>query len=177
MTTESKILQWKSDGLPGDSLTLENCVVAFSSSKTALFIDPNTQATEWLKKNLLQRGAIEVLNQQDAKFANQLELAVRFGKTLVIQELDQIEPVLVPILRRDLARQGPRWVVQLGDKFVDYNEAFQCFLCTRNSGIDLQPLTRALVAVVNFSVTQSGLEGKLLSIIINHEQPELERKK
>jgi dynein heavy chain 2 len=31
--------------------------------------------------------------------------------------------------------------------------------------------------VVNFTVTKSGLEGKLLSIIINIEQPELEEKK
>lgn len=63
-----------------------------------------------------------MLNQQDPKFANKLELAVRFGKTLFIQELDQVESILIPILRRDLAKQGPRWVVAIGDKLVDYNE-------------------------------------------------------
>ncbi len=35
----------------------------------------------------------------------------------------------------------------------------------------------ALISIINFTVTRSGLEGKLLSIIINHEQPELEKKK
>lgn len=53
------MLKWKSEGLPGDSLSLENSVMIFHSSKTPLLIDPNTQATEWLKKNL---GSIEVLN-------------------------------------------------------------------------------------------------------------------
>ena len=34
-----------------------------------------------------------------------------------------------------------------------------------------------LVNLVNFTVTKSGLEGQLLSITINFEQPELEQKK
>ena len=108
---------------------------------------------------------------------NQLELSVRFGKTLVLMELDQVEPILVPILRKDLAKQGPRSVVQIGEKVVDYNESFNLYLCTRNSAIDIQPSVHSLLSVINFSVTKSGLEGKLLSIIINHELPDLETKK
>jgi dynein heavy chain 2, cytosolic len=65
----------------------------------------------------------------------------------------------------------------IGDKAIDFNENFKLFLCTRNSAIHLPPHTESLVQVVNFTVTKSGLEGKLLSIIINIEQPELEEKK
>ena len=43
---------------------------------------------------------------QDANFTTALELAVRFGKTLVIQEVDGVEPVLYPLLRGDLTSQG-----------------------------------------------------------------------
>ncbi|KAL4440929.1 hypothetical protein ABPG74_009342 [Tetrahymena malaccensis] len=174
LSSEGQMLKWKSEGLPGDSLSLENSVMIFHSSKTPLLIDPNTQATEWLKKNL---GTIEVLNQQDPKFSNQLELSVLFGKTLLIQELDKIEPILVPILRKDLVHQGPRWVVMIGDKYVNYNENFKLYLCTRNSGIEINANTSALVSIINYTVTKSGLEGKLLSIIINHEQPDLEKRK
>ena len=53
---------------------------------------------------------------QDANFTTALELAVRFGKTLVIQEMGSIEPVLFPIIRKDLIAQGPRFCVQVGDK-------------------------------------------------------------
>ncbi len=42
MTSESNILKWKSEGLPGDSLTLENSVMIFETTKTPLLIDPNT---------------------------------------------------------------------------------------------------------------------------------------
>ena len=59
MTTESTILRWKSEGLPGDSLSLENSVIIYNSTKIPLLIDPNTQATEWLKKNLRTANFIE----------------------------------------------------------------------------------------------------------------------
>ena len=52
MITESKILKWKSEGLPSDSLSLENSVMIFNTNKTPLLIDPNVQATDWLKINL-----------------------------------------------------------------------------------------------------------------------------
>lgn len=35
-----------------------------------------------------------------------LELAVRFGKTLIIQEVDGVEPILYPIIRKDFVSQG-----------------------------------------------------------------------
>ena len=43
---------------------------------------------------------------QDANFTTAVELAVRFGKTLIIQEMDGVEPVLYPLLRGDLVAQG-----------------------------------------------------------------------
>lgn len=144
MSTESQLLKWKAQGLPGDQLSIENSIMIFNSSKTPLLIDPNTQASEWLKANLQQSGGVECLSQLDAKFSNQLELSVRFGKVLLIQELDSIEGLLAPLLRKDLVHQGPRWVVMIGDKAVDYNENFKLYLSTRNSAIDLPPHSEAL---------------------------------
>lgn len=85
--------------------------------------------------------------------------------------------MLFPILRKDLIQQGPRQVVQIGDKAVDYNPAFKMFLCTRDQFVDIPPNASSLITTVNFTVTKSGLEGQLLSITINFEQPELESRK
>ncbi|KAL4829789.1 hypothetical protein H8958_009079 [Nasalis larvatus] len=52
-------------------------------------------------------------NAQDSNFITALELAVRFGKTLIIQEMDGVEPVLYPLLRRDLVAQGLKEVSPL----------------------------------------------------------------
>ena len=44
MTTESTLLKWRSQGLPYDSLSLENSVMVLNSCKIPLIIDPNSQA-------------------------------------------------------------------------------------------------------------------------------------
>lgn len=104
-------------------------------------------------------------------------MALRFGKQLLVQELDSIEPILIPLIRKDFVQEAARSTVLVGDKQIDYNPDFRLILCTRNSGIELPTNTKGLVSVINYSVTRSGLEAKLLSIIINHEKPELEEKK
>ena len=43
---------------------------------------------------------------QDSNFTTALVLAVRSGKTLIIQEVDGVEPILYPLLRKDLVSQG-----------------------------------------------------------------------
>eukprot|EP00954_Amorphochlora_amoebiformis_P021603 1347618-Amorphochlora_amoeboformis.AAC.1 len=83
--------------------------------------------------------------QQEQRFVNALELSVRFGKTLIVLEVDEIEPILVPVLRKDLTRQGPRWVVQVGEKTLDYNEKFRLFLVTRSASAYLTADLSALV--------------------------------
>ncbi|XP_059035365.1 cytoplasmic dynein 2 heavy chain 1 isoform X5 [Mustela lutreola] len=139
-------------------------------------IDPSSQATEWLKTHL-KDSRLEVINQQDSNFITALELAVRFGKTLIIQEMDGVEPVLYPLLRRDLVAQGPRYVVQIGDKIIDYNEEFRLFLSTRNPNPFIPPDAASIVTEVNFTTTRSGLRGQLLALTIQHEKPDLEEQK
>ncbi|MXQ96699.1 hypothetical protein E5288_WYG013272 [Bos mutus] len=139
-------------------------------------IDPSSQATEWLKTHL-KDSRLEVINQQDSNFITALELAVRFGKTLIIQEMDGVEPVLYPLLRRDLVAQGPRYVVQIGDKIIDYNEEFRLFLSTRSPNPFIPPDAASIVTEVNFTTTRSGLRGQLLALTIQHEKPDLEEQK
>ena len=67
--------------------------------------------------------------------------------------------------------------MQIGEKSVDYNPAFRLYMTTRDQFVQLPPNISDLVQTVNFTVTKSGLEGQLLSITINFEQPELEARK
>ncbi|XP_075054902.1 cytoplasmic dynein 2 heavy chain 1 [Mixophyes fleayi] len=183
LSTESEQLIWKSEGLPSDELSIENALVILqicslkSSSQVCPFlIDPSSQATEWLKTHL-KESRLEVINQQDANFITALELAVRFGKTLIIQEMDGVEPVLYPLLRKDLIAQGPRYVVQIGEKTIDYNEEFRLFLATRNPNPLIPSDASSIVTEVNFTTTRAGLRGQLLALTIQHEKPDLEEQK
>jgi dynein heavy chain 2 len=102
LSTESQLLTWKKEGLPSDQLSMENGIMIMNTIQTSLIIDPATQATDWLKINLNKnKENVEVLNNQDAKFNTQLELSIRFGKTLIVLEADGIEGMLVPILKKD----------------------------------------------------------------------------
>ncbi|KAI1893942.1 hypothetical protein AGOR_G00128840 [Albula goreensis] len=175
LCSESEQLIWKSEGLPSDDLSMENALVILQinalktrSCACPFLIDPSSRATEWLRTHLAQ-SRLEVINQQDSNFITALELAVRFGKTLVIQEMDGVEPVLYPLLRRDLIAQGPRYVVQIGDKVIDYNEGFRLFLATRNPNPFIPPDAASVVTEVNFTTTRAGLRGQ--------EKPELETEK
>ncbi len=44
----------------------------------------------------------------------------------------QVDPMLFSLVRKDLSQQGPRHMVLIGDKLVDYNEKFRLFFSTRN---------------------------------------------
>jgi dynein heavy chain 2 len=48
---------------------------------------------------------------------------------------------------------------------------------TRNPRPAIPPAAASVICEVNFTVTRSGLEGQLLGLVIQHEQPEIERQK
>uniref|UniRef100_H2M4S9 Cytoplasmic dynein 2 heavy chain 1 n=1 Tax=Oryzias latipes TaxID=8090 RepID=H2M4S9_ORYLA len=159
LCSESEQLIWKSQGLPSDDLSMENALVILQSVACPFLIDPSSRATEWLRTHLKEHK-LEVINQQDNNFMTSLELAVRFGKTLIIQEVDGVEPVLYPLLRRDFIAQGPRYVVQIGDKVIDYNEDFRLFLATRNPSLFIPPDAASVVTEVNFTTTRAAHKAK-----------------
>ena len=176
LSSESDQLVWKAEGLPSDDLSVENALVILQGGACPLLVDPSQRATEWLKTHMKDKR-LEVINQQDSNFTTALELAVRFGKTLVIQEVDGVEPLLVPLLRKDLVNQGSRYVVQIGDKSIDYNDSFVLFLTTRNPQLEIPPDTASIINLVNFTTTRAGLTSQLLAASIQHEKPELEQRK
>ncbi|XP_076446844.1 LOW QUALITY PROTEIN: cytoplasmic dynein 2 heavy chain 1-like [Babylonia areolata] len=183
LSTESEQLTWKNEGLPSDELSMENALVILQindipigKSLRPFLLDPSSRATEWLKVHM-KDNRLEVINQQDSNFSTALELAVRFGKTLIIQEMDGVEPVLFPLLRGDLTAMGPRFVCQIGDKVIDYNEEFRLFMTTRNPNPEIPPDAASVITKINFTTTRAGLSGQLLGITIQHEKPELEIRK
>eukprot|EP00756_Hemistasia_phaeocysticola_P023549 Hpha_TRINITY_DN15900_c0_g17::TRINITY_DN15900_c0_g17_i1::g.73779::m.73779/K10414/DYNC2H, DNCH2; dynein heavy chain 2, cytosolic len=179
MRREKDLLQYKGEGMPADELSMQNAVLLLDARQTPLLVDPASQATKWLREHMSKRDDVSVdfTTPADDRFTHTLELAVRFGKTLIVSECDGIEPVLYPIMRRDLVATGPKKVVAIGDKQVDWQDTFKMYLVTRQPDLVLPPDARAYVTEVNFSITKEGLEGQLLGMTINSEQPELEKRK
>jgi len=180
LATESKLLSWKQFGLPGDTLSRENAVILDSTPpyRVPFVIDPVGAARSWFEKLLSSNERkIEIVQASESRFSNVLELAVRFGKVLLVVDIDFVEPALFPLMRGDLESRSGRFVVPIGERRIDYDINFRLCLMTRNLRQKLPPDITALVSEVNFSVTRSALEDQLLGEIIQHEQPELELKK
>lgn len=177
LSDESEVLEFVSEGLPGDQLSVENALISLYTMKSSLIIDPNYALSQWLVNKLKKDKQVEVVSSQEKKIVSILELGIRFGKTLIVNEVDDVESLYVNILRKDLKRQGPRLVVSIGEKVVDWSDSFQLIFMSRNHSIKLEPNLGALVNTVNNLVTTKGLEDKLLSLIINDQKPGLEQKK
>ncbi|CAH8515920.1 unnamed protein product [Schistosoma mattheei] len=180
LSTEHEQLLWYSQGLSSDQLSGENAVTIVHTTMCPFIIDPSSRALNWLKVYLKDQR-LEIVNQQSPNFITTLELAVRFGKCLIVQEVDEIEPILMPLLSKDLILQGSRNFIRIGEKLIDYHQDFRLFLCTRKplQGIDyIQPISaNALVTIINFISTRTGLIEQLLEVTLQNECPQLENQR
>ncbi|KAK4472017.1 hypothetical protein MN116_005393, partial [Schistosoma mekongi] len=180
LSTEQEQLLWHSQGLPSDQLSGENAVTVVHTKLCPYIIDPSSRALNWLKVYLKDQR-LEVVNQQSCNFITTLELAIRFGKCLIVQEVNEIEPILMPLLLNEFILQGSRNFIRLGDKLIDYHEDFRLFLCTRkllHNMHYIQPINaNALVTIINFISTQTSLTEQLLDITLQIECPQLEEQR
>ena len=210
LSNETEMLCWKRLELPGDDLSAENAIGILASFEaglnTPLIVDNSGRAVVWLQNHLQQEvedsknsrnQVIEKIRMSDKRAINTIELAVRFGKILILQEVDQIEPILYPLLRRELTIHGGssmsayeedgssgmdsqiasnRLSLQLGDKTIDYNPNFRLYLVARTPGImkHMSANVAVYINIANFAITKEALERQLLAITIEHDQPELE---
>ncbi|VDM42915.1 unnamed protein product [Toxocara canis] len=170
---ETEQLNWKNKGLPSDTLSLENAMITFNSVQTPLLVDPSGRVSSFLA-NYLRESKAERLNAAQPDFITQVELGVRFGKSLIVDDVVEVDRALVKLLRTELSSQGPRQVVQIGEKSLDYNANFRIFFCTKNSQIDLPRSIKSAINEVNFTTTRSGLASQMLALAIQIEKPELE---
>lgn len=178
MSTESEQLIRKSQGLPSDVLSNENAIILLNNKATPLIIDPSGQAVEWLKNSLNSVDKKpELVNQNDDNFLRSLELAVRFGKTLIVQQVTRIEAVLMPLIRKEYQKIGPRFLIDVGDKSIDFNENFSLYLVSNHSSFSLSPEVVGFVNDINFTITKAGLSGQLLGQTLKNEKPKLEVQK
>jgi len=114
------------------------------------------------------------LSYKSVEVLRQIENCVQLGRVLVITNCNGINPFLYPLLRKEVKYQGSKNVIQLGEKTLDYNPDFRLILLTE-SKTKLSPQEKSVVCLVNFTLTQNSLQQKLISILLKHKNPELEK--
>ena len=176
LSTPSMQAMWAAEGLPADRVSIENASVVVSCSRYPLLIDPQLQGIKWIKGK--EGGEMVSIQLTAQHWQKKVELAVSSGQTLMIDGIGQdIDAVLDPLLSRQFTKKGKTLLVKLGAEEVEVASSFKLYLQTNLINPHYKPETAAQCTIVNFIVTEAGLEDQLLAMVVRVEKPELEAKK
>merc|ERR1719162_743208 len=90
---------------------------------------------------------------------------------------EKVEAVLAPVISRTAIKRGNKKVVKLGDKELVLHNMFKLFMQTKLSNPHYPPEIQAECTIINFTVTEDGLEDQLLFLVMRLERPDLAKKK
>jgi dynein heavy chain, axonemal len=91
--------------------------------------------------------------------------------------LEEIDPVLEPVLARAFLKRGSQILIKLGDKEIDYNPDFKLYISTKLGNPTYSPEISTKAMIINFAVTEDGLEAQLLNLVVKMERPDLDKQK
>nr|XP_048689619.1 dynein axonemal heavy chain 2 isoform X1 [Caretta caretta] len=168
---------WNLQGLPSDAFSTENGLIVTRGNRWPLMIDPQCQASKWIKNMEAAKG-LKIIDLQMGDYLRVLERAVQFGSPVLLQNVqEELDPSLAPILNKSVTRVGGRLLLRLADKEVEYSPEFRFYLTTKLSNPHYTPETSSQTTIVNFAVKEQGLEAQLLGTVVRKERPELEEQK
>jgi dynein heavy chain len=111
-------------------------------------------------------------------WAKKVELAVSNGQVLMIENLsDKIDAVLDPLLSKNYTKKGKAQFVKLGNEDVEVHAQFKLYLQTKMQNPHYIPEVAAQCTIINFIVTEAGLEDQLLAEVVRIEKPDLEQQR
>jgi dynein heavy chain 1 len=111
LSTASERIEWSSNALPDDELCVENAIILHRFNRYPLIIDPSGQAVEYLLKQN-QHRRIHTTSFLDLNFMKHLESALRFGTCLLVQDVENVDPILNPVLNQEFQKTGGRVLVR-----------------------------------------------------------------
>jgi len=168
---------WANEGLPTDRLSVENAAIITSCARWPLIIDPQLQGITWIKHRESANGAKIIT--LGGRFLDVVERCLSMGHPLIIENLSEhIDAVLDPVLGRQFIKRGQDLYIKVGDKDdVEYDPKFRLYLQSKMPNPHYKPEICAQTTLINFTVTESGLEDQLLATVVENERPDLGEQK
>jgi dynein heavy chain len=172
-----QVLRWNLNGLPRDSISLENTIVITTARRWPLCIDPQGQANRFIR-NHEKDNQIDIVKLTDDNLVRTLENAIRFGKPLLIENVpEELDPILDSVLQKQIYKQSGADVIKIGDTVIPYHWDFRLYITTQLPSPHYLPELCAKVTLLDFTCTPAGLEEQLLALVVAKERPELEEMK
>jgi len=174
LSTDAGRAAWNNEGLPTDPLSIENGAIMTNAARWSLMIDPQLQGINWITNRELTNG-LKIIQLSQAKYIDMVEQCIENGLPLLIENMgEDIDAVLDPVVSRTLIRRGRTVLMKLGDKEVEYDSNFRMYMQTKLGNPHYKPEINAQTTLVNFCVTEKGLEDQLLALVVGKERPDLQ---
>jgi len=169
-----EIRSWVINRLPNDSFSIENAIMLSKSNRWPLMIDPQGQANKWVKK-MEENNGIKVVKQNQGNFVRTIENAIQFGSPVLLENVpDSLDPILEPILLKQIVVAGGVATIRLGDATIEYDKKFRLYITTKLRNPHYPPELCVKVNLLNFMATSEGLQDQMLGRVVAMEQQELE---
>ena len=186
LTDEATIASWNSEGLPADALSIENGAIINNCSRWPLIVDPQLQGVTWIKQREEKNGL--VLVELNAKgYVDKVIRAMSEGLPILLENIgESIDAVLEPVIARSFIKKGRKLMIKIGDGELDVmstkdadgvatdQPAFKMYIQTKLPNPHYIPEIQAQTTMINFTVTERGLEDQLLNVVVKKERPDLE---
>jgi dynein heavy chain len=158
MATPAQVRDWSIMGLPSDQHSVENAVLTLKAPKWPLLVDPQGQANTWIR-NLEKSRGLKVVHPTDPTYMRTIENAIRVGAPVLLEDVgEELDPLLEPLLLKQITRTGGRSVVRIGSTDVDYDEQFRLYITTKLANPHHLPSVFISTNVINAAVLPKGLE-------------------
>lgn len=163
--------------MPSDRVSIENGAILTNSDRYSLIIDPQLQGITWLKAREANSD-LKVTRLSNPKVVKTLEAAIESGNPVLIENLEHsIDAVIAPVYSRQIINRGRSKYIKMGDKELSLSPQFNLYLHTKLQSPHYPPEIQAECTLINFTVTETGLEDQLLSLVVKKERPDLAAQK
>eukprot|EP01038_Epipyxis_sp_PR26KG_P004455 gene4455-6300_t len=176
LSNATEQVQWRDWGLPTDELAVQNAILLQRYRRYPLIIDPSGQASAFIMKKY-EAEKIQMTSFLDTNFGKSLSTAIRFGKPLLVNDVESIDPILNPVLNKETQKTGGRTLIRIGTEDIDFSPSFMIVLVTRNPLARFPPDLCSRITCVNFTVTPASLEAQTLSAVLKSERPDVDQKR
>jgi dynein heavy chain len=181
---------WMSEGLPSDRLSLENAAIIVRCARYPLIIDPQLQGISWIRGRETPNGLVSC-QQSFGGYLDMMAKAMEEGIPMLLEKCGQaFDAVMENVLARATIAKGRKLILKLGDKEVDMRcnpdpetgmplggPLFRLYLQSKLPNPHYIPEVQAQCTIINFTVTEKGLEEQLLAKVVKCERPDLEEKR
>ncbi len=91
LTEDLVIERWRLSGLPKDEQSVENGIIMQRTMKYPLLIDPQQQASKYIKSMGKEENyqGVECVKASDANLQKSIEQAVQFGRWLLVENVGE----------------------------------------------------------------------------------------